>query len=102
MVGRPDLDDSDGNESDQPETAAEQVEKILGASARDSLASDLIKKARLTDDQVWPVTISLFTFILMNSSFPYLKAIDSEMNSRIASGNFKKPFTSWKKDSKTW
>ena len=52
MVGRPDLDDSDGNESDQPETAAEQVEKILGASARDSLASDLIKKARLTDDQV--------------------------------------------------
>ena len=47
------MDDSDGNESNQPETAAEQVEKILGASARrDSKASDLIKKARLTDDQV--------------------------------------------------
>ena len=47
------MDDSDGNESDQPETAEEKVEKILGASAkRDKVASDLIKKARLTEDQV--------------------------------------------------
>ena len=47
------MDDSDGNESDPPETADEKVEKILGASAnRNKLASDLIKKARLTDDQV--------------------------------------------------
>ena len=47
------LDDSDGNESDDiPETAAEEVEKILGASARESVVSDLFKKARLTDDQV--------------------------------------------------
>ena len=69
----PDLDDSDGNESDPPETAEEKVEKILGASARrDKLASDLVKKARLTDDQVWPVACTAMSPAPLNGKSMFI------------------------------